>query len=481
MRSDDAARAVRVVFLEEGLEEGAGEDDRVAAPAGVDGPDDPPRVARGGLEERPNRRRADGRKIDEGDEGTGRLRGERPEARPERGVHALRPIGVQDGADAGEVEGPPHLVGAGAEDDDDVADARRAERPDDGLEKGRSAEGEERLRRPAHPARLARREDDSGGGHGVEMVPGGAPKAYDSGSMPLRPLPNLAAFDRPGGLEEALDLLADPSARVHGGGTALALSRHPGVRRLVDLGRLGLDRIEAEAGGLRLGAMVTIGRLAEAEELGAVAGGIVRAAARTYRTQAHRNAATLGGVLLADFPLCDLAAALLAAGGTVRVATRNAAGGDGAAGGVARRDIDLDAFFHPSPTGAVGRGIVESVFLPGGGAGGYERITKTETDASTAAAAVRLDADPAPGGRIRSIRIALTGVSQPPARAAAAEAAAAGSPLAEAAARAAAAAVEGLEPIGDLRATAEYRRAVLPVLVRRAVEAAAGAVPGASR
>lgn len=264
--------------------------------------------------------------------------------------------------------------------------------------------------------------------------------------MSVRPLPNLEAYRRPASVDEALGLLESPGARPLGGGTVLALSRHPGVKVLVDLKGLGLDFVRAEAGGVRIGGTAKVQRLARSAEVEAVAGGIVAAAARTYLTRPHRNAATLGGVLLAASGWSDIAAALRATGGTVRIAER---------GGI--RDLPVDAFFEASPAKAVGKGFVESVFLPGGGRGGYARLARTETDVSVVAVAVRLDGTVA--------RIALTGVVGAPVRARAAEAAVADGPVA-----AAAKALEGIEPLGDIRGSAAYRAKVIPVLVRRALE-----------
>jgi carbon-monoxide dehydrogenase medium subunit len=69
-------------------------------------------------------------------------------------------------------------------------------------------------------------------------------------------------------------------------------------------------------------------------------------------------------------------------------------------------------------------------------------------------------------------RIALTNMAPKPMRATAVEEAlASGASPAEAAQQA----TEGTEPIDDPFATAEYRRHLAPILVRRALEAAAGA------
>lgn len=274
--------------------------------------------------------------------------------------------------------------------------------------------------------------------------------------MAVRPLPNLEVFHRPRSLDEAVELLQDPAARPLGGGTNLALSRHPGVKALVDLRRLGLEYVRPEDGGVRIGASTRVQRIARAEELVPVAGGIVRRAAASYLSRPHRNRATLGGLLASAYTWADLPAALLAVGGQVRIVSK-----------AGQRVVDLDAFFHPSPAKAIGRGLIESVWVPLGGLGGFARLAKTETDVPIAAAAARIETEE---GRVASARIALVGVVAAPARAAAAERVLAGQPLSgDAASEAAETACDGLEPVGDIRGSAAYRAKAIPVLVRRAI------------
>jgi len=80
------------------------------------------------------------------------------------------------------------------------------------------------------------------------------------------------------------------------------------------------------------------------------------------------------------------------------------------------------------------------------------------------------------GGTCSSASVVVGGVEATPARASSVEAALAGSDLSDGALDAAAAAVEGDlngDPMGDVFASAEYRRAMASVYVRRALGAAA--------
>jgi carbon-monoxide dehydrogenase medium subunit len=96
------------------------------------------------------------------------------------------------------------------------------------------------------------------------------------------------------------------------------------------------------------------------------------------------------------------------------------------------------------------------------------------------AAAARLVLDDA-GGKVQEARICLASVAPTPIRAPSAEAALIGQdPTEETLARAGAAAVNDCRPIDDLRGSAAYRRWLVEVLVRRALQAAVARARGAA-
>ena len=131
-------------------------------------------------------------------------------------------------------------------------------------------------------------------------------------------------LQQPASLREALALLdpEDPGIRPMSGGTALMLMMKAGVlrpTRLVNLRKLGLDRIElAAAGDLRVGSMVTLRKLETSD--------VVRRGwpviARTLRTLSNvrvRNVATVGGHLAHGDPHMDLPPLLSALGARVTI------------------------------------------------------------------------------------------------------------------------------------------------------------------
>jgi 4-hydroxybenzoyl-CoA reductase subunit beta len=112
-------------------------------------------------------------------------------------------------------------------------------------------------------------------------------------------LPPFALL-RPATLEAAARLAAEPQARLVAGGTGLLPNLRRGLgapRTLVSLEAIeGLRRIEAFEGGLRIGACVSLQRLAASREIPAA----LREAALSVGAPAHRAAATLGGNLCLD-------------------------------------------------------------------------------------------------------------------------------------------------------------------------------------
>jgi len=105
-------------------------------------------------------------------------------------------------------------------------------------------------------------------------------------------------YARPASVEEALELLARPGARVQGGGTDLAGQVDRGiteVETLVDLQAAGLGGIEADDGGVRIGATVTLTEVATAEALAPYA--VLREAASQAAAPTLRNVGTVGGNL----------------------------------------------------------------------------------------------------------------------------------------------------------------------------------------
>ena len=264
----------------------------------------------------------------------------------------------------------------------------------------------------------------------------------------------------PSSLSEAIGLLQrhGPDLLVMAGGTVAMPLVNEGIslpERVMSLKRAGLDGIAAADGSLRIGATTTLTRLLEQDAVPLLA-----EAARHTASWTVRNMGTVGGNLFTPPPGGDIAVALLALDARVRLA---GPGGE--------RVIPLADLFTGFMTSALATDeLLAAIEVP---------MTPRETaflkfgrkQANTPAVVTVAVALTREQGRVREARIALGAAGPYPIRATDAEAALAGSPLDPATIdRAAEAAARESQPFTDAIASAWYRRRMVGVFVRRALE-----------
>jgi CO/xanthine dehydrogenase FAD-binding subunit len=121
---------------------------------------------------------------------------------------------------------------------------------------------------------------------------------------------HLREVHRPTDIDKAARLLRrkDVSTAALGGGVTLVGEGGPGVEAVVDLSRLGLERVERRGGAVHLGAMVRLQILID--DLSDVAYGLLAKAAHRTATWHLRNRATIGGALMSTEGPAPLLAAL---------------------------------------------------------------------------------------------------------------------------------------------------------------------------
>lgn len=267
----------------------------------------------------------------------------------------------------------------------------------------------------------------------------------------------------PATVDDAVALRANsPASAFLLGGTDLLPQMRAGRRApetLIDLKRipeLGGIRENAD-GGISIGAAVP---LADVETHPLVLGRfpLLAECARTVGAWPLRQRATLAGNVCNASPAADTAVALLALDAVVNAASTT--------GRLAMAVSEL--FLGPGQTALMPGDLVTEIVLPGSSAGfrgSYQRLSRRKgMDLATVGVLVgKKDGAPAPW------RVALAAVAPTPLRVRAAEEllAAKGASAAREAAELAAAACR---PITDLRGSAEYRREMVGVLVRRGVE-----------
>jgi aerobic carbon-monoxide dehydrogenase medium subunit len=292
-------------------------------------------------------------------------------------------------------------------------------------------------------------------------------------SLALEEFAYMKAFDlaEPASIEEAVALLdsEDRSVRAIAGGTALMLMMKAGLfqpTRLVSLRRLDgkLRGISITPdGGLRIGAMTS---LAELEYSSVLAGAlpVVSHALRTLSNVRVRNVATIGGHLAHGDPHMDLPPILFTLDARVRAVSPRG-----------ERSIKIDELFVGYYETALARNeLITEVTVPAQPPGiccRYEKFTaRSADDWPTVGVAVwyRLDSNV-----ISEARVAISAATDRPLWAGQAEAVLKNAaPTPQIFSRAADAAAEEVQPLADIRGTASYKREMVRVHVRRALERA---------
>lgn len=268
-------------------------------------------------------------------------------------------------------------------------------------------------------------------------------------------------------LEEAVSALG-AGARPVAGGTDLVVGARQGKKSLPDA-IVAIDRIEALRGLAENGGGLHLGALATHEAI--VANTIVRErftaladSSAIVGSHATRANGTIGGNVMNASPAMDTGGALLCFDATVTL--RSAKG---------ERVVAVsDLWTGPGATIAAAEELLVAVDLPAPAAGTGSAYVRLEYRrqmeiAVVGATAVVTFAE----GSVVDARIAITALAPTIHRVAEAEQAltggGGGDEAVSAAARAAAA---GAAPIGDVRASAEYRTAMAEVVARRAIAGA---------
>lgn len=267
-------------------------------------------------------------------------------------------------------------------------------------------------------------------------------------------------YVRPKTLTEALDVLAaHPDAVPVAGSTDLGVVTNLAMHRprmLVAIDRLPeLRTLRATDERIEIGAAVT---LSEAEAWLAGRVPLLDALFPQFASRLIRNAATFGGNLGTASPIGDGAPALLALDATLTLASAEGT-----------REVALSDYFtgYRQTLRRPGE-LIATVSFPVTQPGicGFHKIAKRRyDDISSVAVAYALDIE---GGVVTRARIGLGGVAATPLRALATEAALTGSAWTEAEVDRVAEVLAGEgTPLGDHRASAAYRRAMLGSSLRK--------------
>ena len=281
---------------------------------------------------------------------------------------------------------------------------------------------------------------------------------------------HLPRFDyhAPFSLEEACQIIGDlrEDARILAGGTDLLVSMRRGLaspKNLVTIGRIEELKAKDHSGGhLRLGAGLTVTDLAQSHEVKESFSSL-RAAASSLGSPLIRNLATIGGNLVTARPAADLPVPFIAHNASILLKKS-----------LGERTVTLDSFFQgPGETAIEPNEILTEIMIekspPYSGCGYLKLGARRTLVISTVNVAAFLCLEEREGP-IKSARVVMGAVAPTPMRSASAENILMGERPTEALfAKAGEAAAADSKPIDDFRGSAEYRRAMVAVLVRRAL------------
>jgi len=262
------------------------------------------------------------------------------------------------------------------------------------------------------------------------------------------------AYKKVRSLDEAVALLGEKEAKVLAGGQSLIATlnmRLSSPSLLIDINGLdGLSGISEKGGAVEVGALA---RHAQAERSDVIAkhAPLIARALPHIGHPAIRNRGTLGGSIAFADPAAELPACLLALDGEVD-----------ATGPKGKRTIKAQDFFRGLfETALAPQEVLTAIRVPAADKGarvGFAELARRHGDYAIVGLAASARAD---GKGLSNVRLAYFGVGNTPVRAKKAEAA-----LASGNIDAAVAALD-LDPNDDVQATAQLKKHLAGVLLRR--------------
>ncbi len=256
------------------------------------------------------------------------------------------------------------------------------------------------------------------------------------------------------------------------GGTDLIVNKDPRIEYLIDITRLPLDYIKSDKNGMRIGALTTFRELETSPVFKKDPYNVLAEAAHLSGHVSQRNMATIGGNICSAVPSGDLLPPLMALSAKARVV-----------GPTGEKVVPLDEFFTgPKKNIMKLNELLVEVQLPkqpSKAAGSFLKLSRTHVDLALVNAAVVVPLDAR--GTCKGARIVLGAVAPTPLRAKDAERMLDGKKPKEISGiidRVAEAAADATKPISDIRASAEYRRQISAVLVKRALAGAMAKLGG---
>ncbi|HUQ88245.1 MAG TPA: xanthine dehydrogenase family protein subunit M [Vicinamibacterales bacterium] len=276
-------------------------------------------------------------------------------------------------------------------------------------------------------------------------------------------IPVAFDYERATSVEDAIaKLAASNGGKLIAGGHSLVplmKLRLSEPAKLVDISRIpGLSGIKDAGGRIEIGATTTHTEIASSKLLRDKCPMIAEAAAEIGDAQV-RNRGTIGGSIAHADPSADFPAVVLALDADIQLKGKNGA-----------RSVKASAFFRGFYDVDLQPGeLIVGVHFTPVKSSAYVKLHQRASHYAIVGVAAALEVK---GGVIQSARIGVTGATTHGVRLASVEKALAGKKADGIAAAVASASGDIVDINGDLHASAEYRKAMIPVFVKRAVEKA---------
>ncbi|MEM2890060.1 MAG: xanthine dehydrogenase family protein subunit M [Candidatus Hadarchaeum sp.] len=278
--------------------------------------------------------------------------------------------------------------------------------------------------------------------------------------MPFRP----KDYFKVATVGEAVSLLNKfgRKAAVLAGGTDLLVAKPPHIEYIIDISRLPLNYVKRDGRGIRIGSLASLNEIADSPLLKDEPYDVIAKSTLDMGTPITKNYATIGGNLCNAAPSADMPPSLIALEAEARIT-----------GPLGKRKILVENFFAGPKKSVLRRGeVLTEIFVPEA-----PRRTKavflkkgrTSEDIAQVNVAARLTVN---GGVCKIAKVVLGAVAPTPLRVKTVETMLNGKNLEEISQSidsVAKKAAEETRPISDIRAPAEYRRAVAEVLTKRAL------------
>lgn len=276
-------------------------------------------------------------------------------------------------------------------------------------------------------------------------------------------IPVSFEYERAASIDEALAKMAGGGKLIAGGHSLVPLMKlrlsEPG--RLIDISRIpGLSGVKESGGTIEIGATTVHHEIAASQVLRDQCPMIAEAASEIGDAQV-RNRGTIGGSIAHADPAADFPAVMIALDAEIQIR-----------GSKGPRTVKAADFFQGFYTVDLQPSeIITGVTFAAVKSAGYAKLHQRASHYAIVGVAAALDIK---GGVIQSARIGVTGATTHAVRLSEVEKALAGQPAnAATIASASQNAGSGISDINaDLHASADYRRGMIPVFTRRALEKA---------